>query len=133
MCRASSPFYNDTSEEQHAPSHTADGQYYPTDPAGDASAAQSSSNNNNNNSYGDSSNHYSSTSPYHSDGSCVELVSAVHTSALVGEYLSQQAGLWDAAVRIQAVAVQLNKAGMDRTECAEVAEQLRELSHCYNL
>lgn len=64
-------------------------------------------------------------------GGCAELATAVCTSPLVGQYLAQQAALWQAAVGIPAVAVQLNKAGLDRTECAEVCEQLKELAQRY--
>lgn len=83
--------------------------------------------------------------PYHSStdadalhssaasGSCVELVTAVHASPLVGAYLSQQTSLWRAACGLQSVAVQLDKAGLDRTECREVEEQLQELAQRYEL
>ena len=111
-----SPFHNETEEEHH-------------------------SNENSNATNGDPNTY---TNPYttadndnthsgSSSGSCVELVTAVHASPLVGQYVSQQAGLWRAACSIQAVAVQLDKAGVDRTECAELAEQLQELAHRYQL
>ena len=69
--------------------------------------------------------------PEHEFGGCAELATAVYTSPLLGQYLAQQAALWQAAVSLPAVAVQLNKAGLDRTECNEVCEQLRELAQRY--
>ena len=63
----------------------------------------------------------------------MELVTAVHASPLVGAYLSQQTSLWRAACGLQSVAVQLDKAGLDRTECKEIEEQLQELAQRYEL
>jgi len=115
-----SPFHNDTEEEHHA---------------NENSIATNGNTSGDPNTY---TNPYTTTgdndnAPSTSSGSCVELVTAVHASPLVGEYLSQQAGLWRAACSLQAVAVQLDKAGLDRTECAELAEQLQELAHRYQL
>jgi hypothetical protein len=63
----------------------------------------------------------------------VELVTAVCTSAAVGAYLTQHAALWQAASQIHALSVQLEKAGMDATECGEVSEQLSEVAMRYAL
>ncbi len=65
--------------------------------------------------------------------SCVELATAVCTSAAVGSYLAQQAALWQAASQVHSLSVQLEKAGMDATECGEVSEQLREVAMRYTL
>uniref|UniRef100_A0A7S3H5H8 Uncharacterized protein n=2 Tax=Spumella elongata TaxID=89044 RepID=A0A7S3H5H8_9STRA len=123
----SSPFHNDE-EDDHVAEHA-----HP----------HNNHHNHNNNHQEDDDNTY--TNPYHQDstgadqaattssGSCVELVTAVHASPLVGAYLAQQTSLWRAACGLQSVAVQLDKAGLDRTECKEIEEQLQELAQRYEL
>ena len=68
---------------------------------------------------------------HRSERPCVEMATSVNTSRTVGVYLHQQAALWQAAVRIPSLAVQLSKAGMDATECTEMAEQLSEMASRY--
>jgi hypothetical protein len=55
----------------------------------------------------------------------------VSTSPLIGAYLHAQKTLWATACAVPALMVQLEKAGMDRTECGEVREQLAELADRY--
>mmetsp|Transcript_20012 Transcript_20012/g.34036 ORF Transcript_20012/g.34036 Transcript_20012/m.34036 type:complete len:110 (-) Transcript_20012:292-621(-) len=61
----------------------------------------------------------------------LELVASVGSSSLVGDYLQEQAELWVAATAVPSLAVQLEKAGIDRTESVEVGESLRALSDRY--
>ena len=122
-----SPFHNDE-EDDHVAEH--------------AHQHNNNHHNQSNNHQEDDENTY--TNPYHQDsgadhtattssGSCVELVTAVHASPLVGAYLAQQTSLWRAACGLQSVAVQLDKAGLDRTECKEIEERLEELAQRYEL
>ncbi|KAJ1439705.1 Tubulin/FtsZ, GTPase domain-containing protein [Ochromonadaceae sp. CCMP2298] len=61
----------------------------------------------------------------------LEMAAAVGASALVGEFLEQQAYLWQAGSSMQALAVQLAKAGQDQAEAAEVTEALLTLAQRY--
>lgn len=48
-----------------------------------------------------------------------------------GDYLTQEIKHWSDSYNIQALAVQLIKANMDKVECIELTEQLLEIAQRY--
>jgi len=107
-----SPFYNESGEREEGENQT---QFMDQDEDQDEETQQQ----------------HQSNMRHRSERSCVEMATSVNTSRTVGVYLHQQAALWQAAVRIPSLAVQLSKAGMDATECTEMAEQLSEMASRY--
>ena len=52
----------------------------------------------------------------------------MNTSPLIGKYLNEETQHWKQSSMIQALAIQLTKANMDKVECIEVTEQLLEIA-----
>jgi len=66
------------------------------------------------------------------DDNMVDIVTSINASKLVGAYLNNQMSKWSEAYSNKAIAVQLNKAGLDAVECVEITERLHEYSQRYD-
>lgn len=66
------------------------------------------------------------------DENMVDAVTSIGASKLVGAYLDNEVGKWSTAYNNKAIAVQLNKAGLDTVECVEITERLHEYAQRYD-
>ena len=66
------------------------------------------------------------------DENVVDIVTSIGASKLVGDYLNHEVEMWSRAHNNKAMAVQLNKAGLDAVECEEIVERLHEYSQRYD-
>jgi hypothetical protein len=66
------------------------------------------------------------------DENMVDIVTSIGASKLVGTYLESELDKWSEAYNNKAIAVQLNKAGLDGVECVEIMERLHEYSQRYD-
>ena len=66
------------------------------------------------------------------DENVVDIVTSIGTSKLVGDYLKHEVEMWSRAHSNKAIAVQLNKAGLDAVECEEIVERLHEYCQRYD-
>ena len=66
------------------------------------------------------------------DENMVDIVTSIGASKLVGAYLESEVDKWSEAYNNKAIAVQLNKAGLDAVECVEITERLHEYFQRYD-